>query len=290
LEFGVLSGKVVVVSDSNQRSRDYELGHSEWELDRLAAQARLVDPITRDYFVRAGILPGMRILDIGSGAGDVAFLAAGIVGSSGEVIGTDLSATAISTASKRARECGLANVKFAQGNPSDLQFDEPFDAIVGRYVLMFCADPTAMLRGIVKHLRRDGGIAVFHEPDWHAARSFPTAPIFDECCSLIVQTFKKIGTHTNMGGSLYRTFLGAALPAPEMAIQTLVGGSGSPRNGAGMIADLVVTMAPVMEEVGVTTMEKLAPATLKARMLDEIAMNSSVVVGRSEVGAWSRLG
>ena len=58
----------------------YVLGHSDRELDRLAVQARLIDPITCRFFSDAGIAPGMRVLDVGSGAGDTAFLAAGLVG------------------------------------------------------------------------------------------------------------------------------------------------------------------------------------------------------------------
>src|SRR5690242_8264920 len=80
----------------------YALGHSDWELKRLSIQARLTNPITRRFFLDAGLAPGMRILDVGSGAGDVAFLAAEIVGTAGEVIGTDRSATALVTARERA--------------------------------------------------------------------------------------------------------------------------------------------------------------------------------------------
>ena len=58
----------------------YLLGHDPDELRRLNAQARVIDPITRRFFQAAGIGPGMRVLDVGSGAGDVAFLAAEIVG------------------------------------------------------------------------------------------------------------------------------------------------------------------------------------------------------------------
>jgi 2-polyprenyl-3-methyl-5-hydroxy-6-metoxy-1,4-benzoquinol methylase len=50
----------------------YVLGHSEVELKRLATQARLIDPITRRFLVSAGIREGMRVLDVGSGVGDVA--------------------------------------------------------------------------------------------------------------------------------------------------------------------------------------------------------------------------
>ena len=67
----------------------YVLGHSERELERLRLQAQLIDPITRQFLIEAGIAPGMRVLDVGCGAGDVALLAADLVGPTGQVVGVD---------------------------------------------------------------------------------------------------------------------------------------------------------------------------------------------------------
>src|SRR6516225_7371369 len=96
----------------------YVLGHSEQELERLHRQALLVNPITRQYLVEAGVAPGMRVLDIGCGAGDVAFLAAELVGPSGQVVGIDRSADALALARSRADERSLANVTFRESELS----------------------------------------------------------------------------------------------------------------------------------------------------------------------------
>jgi hypothetical protein len=61
----------------------YVPGHGAREIERLIRQAGLVEPITRRFFVEAGIAPGMCVLDIGSGVGDVTFLAADLVGEAG---------------------------------------------------------------------------------------------------------------------------------------------------------------------------------------------------------------
>ncbi len=270
------------------RTQDYELGHSEWELKRLTTQAKLVDPITRQYFKTAGIAPGMRVLDVGSGAGDVAFLAAELVGPTGSVVGADRSPTAVATARARALERKLGNVMFQEGDPTLLSFEQVFDAVVGRYVLMFNPDPVSIVKGLARHLR-PSGIIVFHEVDWTGVRSNPPAPLYDRCCVALVETFCKVGTNAYMGLRLHSAFVEAGLPAPDMAVHALAGGGESIISGIDMIADLVVTMAPVMELHGVATVADIAPATLKARMRAEARANGSVVVGRYEVGAWSRI-
>src|SRR5262245_46736689 len=134
-------------SNTHGRAVDYELGHGARELERLDYQAELVGPFTREVFREAGICPGMRVLDVGSGAGHVALLVAELVGSAGEVVGTDKAAAAVAAAQARAKARALHQVSFREGDPTAMTFERPFDVVVGRYVLMFQADPVAMLRG-----------------------------------------------------------------------------------------------------------------------------------------------
>ena len=94
----------------------YVLGHSVFELKRHARQAQLLAPATTEYFYAAGMAPGMRVLDVGSGTGDVAFLAADVVGRSGEVVGTDIAAAAIESARESTRARGMAQLSFHQGD------------------------------------------------------------------------------------------------------------------------------------------------------------------------------
>ena len=64
------------MSEANKREASYILGHSEAEILRLQTQANILRPITERLPRSAGIRLGMRVLDLGSGAGDVAMLAA----------------------------------------------------------------------------------------------------------------------------------------------------------------------------------------------------------------------
>src|SRR5262245_16075362 len=96
-------------TDKTSSTAEYVLGHSDRELERLSAQARLIGPITREFFIDAGIVPGMRILDMGSGNGDVSFLAADLVGDKGSVVGVDRAPAAIVAARRRAEARSLGN-------------------------------------------------------------------------------------------------------------------------------------------------------------------------------------
>ena len=271
-----------------ERTYKYPLGHSDRELQRLIAQARLIEPITRKFFRAAGIGPGMRILDVGSGAGDTAFLAADLVGATGEVIGVDKAPAAIAVARARVQAHSIRNVSFCEGDPAELIFDQPFDAIVGRYVLQFCASPTAMLRRLAAHLR-PGGVIVFHELDWDGVRSYPQAPIYDRCCRWFVETLQLLGTETRMGIKLHSAFTNAGLRPPSMRVDAIIGAGSDVSEWLQALADLVRIMLPELERLGIATAAEVDIDTLADRLRRENAAHSSVVVGRAEVCAWSRV-
>ncbi|HTO87222.1 MAG TPA: class I SAM-dependent methyltransferase [Thermoanaerobaculia bacterium] len=266
----------------------YVLGHSDRELDRLGKQARLIDPITRRFFEGAGVGPGMRVLDVGSGAGDVAFLAAELVGESGEVIGADRSAAALAKARQRAADRSLRNVVFREGDPAQMRFEQPFDAVIGRYVLMFQRDPAAMVRRLAAHLR-PGGVMVFHEPDWDGVRSIPPSPTYDRCSEWIVETLRLSGHATRMGKELYSTFVAAGLPAPTMRLDALMAGGANNVEPLRLLADIVGTLIPEMERLGVARADEIGFETLAERMIEEAIAGDCILVGRYEIGAWSRV-
>jgi SAM-dependent methyltransferase len=273
---------------SGDRSSDYVLGHSERELERLNTQARLIDPITRQFFRHAGIGSGLRVLDVGSGAGDVAFLAAEMVGDNGEVIGTDKSPIAIAAARAQAKARSLRNVTFREGDPAEMAFERPFDAVIGRYVLMFQPDPAVVLRKWAAHLR-PAGLVVFHELDWDGVRSLPPVPTYDRCCRWIVETLRLSGAETHMGIGLYSTFVGAGLPAPMMRLEALVGGGANSADPLRVIANLAGTLLPEMERLGVATAAEVGLDTLAGRMQAEAEASGSVINGHWQIGAWTRV-
>ena len=90
----------------NRSDTDYALGYTDAEQERLIRQATLIAPHTERLFREAGIGVGHRVLDLGSGMGDVSMLVAGLVGASGEVVGIERDATSIERAQARQVENG----------------------------------------------------------------------------------------------------------------------------------------------------------------------------------------
>jgi hypothetical protein len=74
-----------------------------------------------------------------------------------------------------------------------------------------------------------------------------------------------------------------------MALRALIEGPSSKIAYFDMIAELAITMAPVMEEQGVVLPGEIDPASFRSRMRNDVERLESVVIGRSEIGAWSRV-
>lgn len=274
------------MNNPNKQDRVYVLGHSAEELNRLIDQARLFGELTEDVFVRAGIGPGMRVLDVGCGAGDVSFLLARMVGPSGEVVGVDRSEEAVAMATARAQAMGLSQVSFSQGELEDISLDQPVDAAVGRFVLMYSPDPSVSLRRIAANVRA-GGIVAFQEMSVAEAKSFPQVDLYEQSMRLIIETLHREKAKTLMGLRLYRTFVEAGLPPPQMIMAARVEGS-SDSLGYQIVARVVKSLLPVMEKLGVANEKEVQIETLAERLRNEVISRGAVIVLPPLVGAWAR--
>src|ERR1700722_2617259 len=86
----------------------YVLGHHDVEVQRLLLQGQLYNDYTEQALRLAGPRPGLRVLDVGCGPGDVSLIAARLVGPTGTVLGVDAAPEMIELARTRASEQGLA--------------------------------------------------------------------------------------------------------------------------------------------------------------------------------------
>jgi ubiquinone/menaquinone biosynthesis C-methylase UbiE len=116
----------------------------------------------------ARLRPGLRVLDLGSGTGYPALLAAQTVGPTGSVTGLDLAADMLAAAERKATRLGLMNVTFRTGDATALPFETAsFDAVTSRFCLMFLPEIPKAAAEITRVLRPGGWVtaAVWAEPD-----------------------------------------------------------------------------------------------------------------------------
>ena len=270
-----------------QGGRAYVLGHSDAELERLARQGAFYADLTEDVLRRAGLQRGMRVLDVGCGAGDVSLLAAALVGAEGAVLGIDRSPQAVDTTQRRAAAAGLSNVRAAVAELDAFVADEPFDALVGRFVLMYQRDAAATLRSLVRQLR-PGGIVAFQEMDMHAGRAVPESPEFQRCAAWIIATFERAGFDPDMGSKLYATFRRAGLPDVRLvAAGRAEGGPDSPAYA--YMAGVARILLPTMERLGIATASEVDLDTLEERMRAEATAGDHCLILPTLVGAWARV-
>ena len=267
----------------------YVLGRSDIETTRLAQQAELLEPSMRRLFKEAGITTGMSVLDLGSGTGDVAMLAAEMVGPTGRVVGVDSDPALVSTARTRAEAAGISQVTFITGDIREVAFDQDFDAVVGRFVLLYLADPVAALRNVLRAVRQNG-LAVFYECNFPAGlASFPVSPLHQLVGRCVSETFARGGVELAMGWKLRQTFLDAGLVSPQLYVDALINGESEwMERFAPFMANLLRSLMPKILEYGIATEEQIAIDTFEQRYLEEVLNQRSVVQYWSCVGAWAR--
>ena len=151
----------------------------EWSVASIAEQwrqaaaerNRYLAPATEVMFALARIGRGMRVLDLGTGSGDVAIMAAERVGALGSVLATDASDAMVQSASLAVREAGASIVKVRRMDARTIDLREAsFDVVLARMVLMFVDDLTLTLRGVRRVLAPGGRFAA---TTWSALANNP---------------------------------------------------------------------------------------------------------------------
>jgi len=263
----------------------YPLASTDTEHERLIRQAARLAPYTERFFQEAGIGPGQRVLDVGSGVGDVALLAARLVGATGEVVGVERDARSIARARSRVAEAGLHNVSFLQSDMSHVVSDRTFDAVVGRFILMFLPDPVAALRSL-SQLVRPGGVLAFHEPSYATFLAASAhLPLWSAGVTLIQKSLQLSGADTEMGFSMYRIFQDAGLPPPTMRMEIPLGND---PEFLAWVSDTLRSLLPQIQRLNLSLEIVGDLNTLPERLQKEASKSQSVVPWQAVVGAWAR--
>ncbi len=262
----------------------YILGHSEAELLRLEHQAQIFGAETREILRRAGISPGMSVLDVGCGVGDVAMIAAELVGPSGRVLGIDNAAAALLPARARAARAGYSWLTFEQADVYGYSSTETFDAVIGRFILMHTRDAVAVVKA-AKRFSKPAGTIVFIEMDLSKSGAMPELPLLTQCVDWIVATYRKVGVEPNMGSMLYGAYRAAGLD-PHLRGTCRIE-HGPDAVAYEFAAEALRTLMPAIEAHGIATAAEVDPASVAARLRQAAVAGDHCIFLPRLIGAWA---
>ncbi|MBI3774431.1 MAG: methyltransferase domain-containing protein [Gammaproteobacteria bacterium] len=245
----------------------------------------IVGDMTERLLVDAGIGVGMRVLDVGCGRGDVALLSARLVGEHGQVLGVDRDVRPLAVARERARALGLSNTTFAEGDLYTLSLEYgPFDAVVGRRVLMYQPDPVEGICQLVRALQ-PGGLVIFQELDATMVPGALTSlPLHERVHGWIWHTVEREGANIHMGFELSSVLTQAGLTVEQVRAEAIVQ---TPMSHYAVGA-IVRAMLPRIMQQGVATEEEIDIETLDKRLIVERVNANATYIGDMVFGAWAR--
>ncbi|MBK8260505.1 MAG: methyltransferase domain-containing protein [Nannocystis sp.] len=235
--------------------------------------------VTRRWLIEAGVGPGQRVLDLGTGPGSVAALVLDLVGPTGDVVGLDRSGPFLTMARERlaGRPYSAREVDLDGPLPDDLG---TFDVVVERRVLMYLQRPAAALARAAAHLR-PGGLA------WcqgFVLDPTPTAlPLHDTVLGWMVRMLEFESASWTFGRELPRVFREAGLPPPVMRADVDVASPGQPDS----LVDRIRFVVPRLVEAGIPA-EVIDLDTLAARLSAERDRVGAPWFADMAVAAWAR--
>jgi SAM-dependent methyltransferase len=264
----------------------YVLGSETHEIARLDGQAASIAPATEVLLRASGIGPGMRVLDLGTGLGHVAFAVADLVGAEGAVYGVDRSAALLGIAEQRRRVAGLAHVAFAEADVRAFGAAEPFDALVARLLFFHLPDAVDVLRRQLENLV-PGGLVLAIDFDVGSVRAEPPVARVTAAGELIRAAFRAAHADPVIGTRL-------ALILNEAGVEAVRGFGVQPYIAPGdpvaprLITGVLRTLAPTILAAGLATEDELGLTTLEAELTREIEAAGAVALLPAVVGAWGR--
>ena len=260
------------------------VGSNERQLAHLDAQATAYAASTRLLLRAAGIRQGMRVLDLGTGLGHVAFELAQLVGDDGEVVGIDQSADHLAVADRRRATAGLDTVRFVEADVNSYRDDEWFDAVVARFLPCHASDALAVLDHHVAALPAGGRIVAL-DFDCGTWRTDPPVDLADARRDWILEAIRRGGGKPMAGARLGVLLRDAGLAEVEsLGVQPYIA-PGDPA-AAASIAGLLSSLAPQIVAAGIASAAELNLGDAESDIARALVQSYSVYLPPTLAGAW----
>ncbi|QTD55814.1 class I SAM-dependent methyltransferase [Parasphingorhabdus cellanae] len=229
---------------------------------------------TSRFLGDVGLEQGMRVLDIGCANGLLTRELAALVGKNGHVHGVDSDEDRLAEARDQPAELDHATITYENVDLSgSLPGWEPFDAIVGRRILMYLPDAEETVRRLTALLKPDG-LMIFQE---HSATGMPFSarpiPQHKQVHDWIWRTIAAEQGTITMGLDLPKLFQQAELGVDHYRAEAIMLGSGRDQG----IEDLASYMVGRVVDAGVADNRTIQPDCLTERLVKERREASPIV-------------
>ena len=184
---------------------------------RLDLLARVMLPTTMELLDRAGVIRGMKCLDVGCGGGHVAISMARVVGPEGRVIGTDTYADILALAREDAEAAKITNVEFQQQDACACVWHEEFDVAYARFLLSHLSEPDICLAAMVQACV-PGGTIVIEDTDFAGSFCYPTCAAYERYNELYQELVQRRGGDPNIAPKLPAVLRRAGIQGVELNV------------------------------------------------------------------------
>ncbi len=186
--------------------RPYVLGTGLDERERLGLQHRLWADAVHALWMRAGLTPGARVLDLGCGPGHASFELAQWVTSRGSVLGVDASREFVAYLEESARTRGLTQLRGAVADVMDLdetlKNEGPFDFVWARWLFCFVRDPARAIASVAARTRPGARFAIHDYFNYRAMTMAPRRASHDLVVEATVRSWRDNGGDPDVAARL----------------------------------------------------------------------------------------
>ncbi len=183
---------------------------------RLDLVNDIFGPCSRRFLLDAGLRPGLSVLEVGCGTGNMTRFLAETVGCEGRVVAVDASPRQIEFAQARCAEAGCRNVTFVCSPAEGLDLPQRgFDVACCRFLLMHLRAPDATIDRMCRSLV-PGGVLACEEPATRSLLTVPRIDAFHRVNDGFLRLGAAAGLDLDIGDRLYSIFIRSGL-APAVA-------------------------------------------------------------------------